>query len=216
MINNIRFALSAAALFGLMAVALSVAHAEEPFFPKSASEIEALLSQSPKGAGTRVRGLGAIVADPKDSVQQTALRPKATAAAPAPTPRQEVDSYRQLVEQAPKANALVHFDVNSARLRPDTYSLLNEYAKALKSPRLGEATIVIAGHTDDTGSEAYNRQLSVQRATAVKQYLVNRGVDSRRLVVKGYGEAQPLVPNTSNSNRALNRRSEFIRVDGLL
>ena len=75
-------------------------------------------------------------------------------------------------------------------------------------------TIEVQGHTDNVGQAAYNQKLSQQRADSVKAYLVRKGVEGSRLVAKGYGMTQPLVPNTTAPNRALNRRVQFIRTEG--
>ena len=70
--------------------------------------------------------------------------------------------------------------------------------------------VEIQGHTDDVGSEAFNLKLSQKRAEAVRQYLIDHGIEPDRLIAKGYGESKPLVPNTSPENRAKNRRVEFV------
>lgn len=67
----------------------------------------------------------------------------------------------------------------------------------------------IEGHTDDQGSDAYNLKLSDDRAKAVVDHLVGRKIDKDRLTWKGYGESKPLKPNTTEENRAMNRRVEF-------
>jgi outer membrane protein OmpA-like peptidoglycan-associated protein len=69
--------------------------------------------------------------------------------------------------------------------------------------------VEIEGHTDDHGSEAYNIRLSTDRAKAVVDHLLKKKVEPERITWKGYGESRPLVPNTSEENRALNRRVEF-------
>ncbi len=73
-----------------------------------------------------------------------------------------------------------------------------------------ETDILIEGHTDDVGTEAYNLSLSQKRAEAVEAYLRNAGVAASRLTVKWYGETQPKVENNSDANRAANRRVEFV------
>jgi OOP family OmpA-OmpF porin len=75
--------------------------------------------------------------------------------------------------------------------------------------------LIIAGHTDAQGSAQYNLQLSQRRAQSVKDYLVRRGIAARRLIARGYGETYPMAANDTTDGRALNRRSEFIRVDNL-
>ena len=67
----------------------------------------------------------------------------------------------------------------------------------------------IAGHTDDKGSDEYNLKLSQNRANAVKDYLVNSGVESELITAQGFGESKPIVPNDNDANRERNRRVEF-------
>lgn len=69
--------------------------------------------------------------------------------------------------------------------------------------------VEIEGHTDDQGSDAYNEKLSHDRAKAVADHLIKKKVDDERITWKGYGESKPLKPNTSEENRAINRRVEF-------
>ena len=72
-----------------------------------------------------------------------------------------------------------------------------------------ERKVMIEGHTCDIGTEAYNAGLSLRRANSVKEYLVEKGIVSDRLTVKGYGEEQPIADNTSVEGRKKNRRVEF-------
>ena len=69
--------------------------------------------------------------------------------------------------------------------------------------------IEIGGHTDNQGSESYNERLSSDRAKAVYDYLVNKGIDSKRMTYKGYGMSKPIASNDTEEGRALNRRTEF-------
>ncbi|MDE6694885.1 MAG: OmpA family protein, partial [Bacteroidales bacterium] len=69
--------------------------------------------------------------------------------------------------------------------------------------------VEIGGHTDDIGSESYNKTLSQKRAQAVADYLISQGIDPARLSAVGYGMEKPAVPNDSDENRALNRRTEM-------
>ena len=69
--------------------------------------------------------------------------------------------------------------------------------------------IEISGYTDDSGDAAHNKELSIERANAVKDALIERGVEDIRMVANGYGESRPLVPNDSEKNKALNRRVEI-------
>ncbi len=72
-----------------------------------------------------------------------------------------------------------------------------------------ETNILVEGHTDDVGTDAYNMTLSEKRANAVGDYLKADGIAASRLSIKWYGESQPKVENNSDANRALNRRVEF-------
>jgi outer membrane protein OmpA-like peptidoglycan-associated protein len=110
----------------------------------------------------------------------------------------------------PKVGALIWFDFDSAVIKSESYSLLREFANALQS--LSDAQIVIVGHTDDSGTEAYNLNLSERRARSVKAFLVSAyDIAENRLTIKAFGESQPIETNVTESGRMKNRRVEFIR-----
>lgn len=71
------------------------------------------------------------------------------------------------------------------------------------------ATFILKGYASAEGSDAHNMELSVDRANAVKTYLVNTGVSAANLTARGYGEANPIADNTSESGRVINRRVEM-------
>jgi outer membrane protein OmpA-like peptidoglycan-associated protein len=73
-----------------------------------------------------------------------------------------------------------------------------------------DTDIEVQGHTDSIGTASYNMSLSKRRATAVSDYLLNKGVSSSRVTTKGYGETAPNYSNSTEANRALNRRVEFL------
>ena len=118
------------------------------------------------------------------------------------------------VEHAvPKTGALIYFDIDSAEVLPTSYPLLSEYGKAL-SNGLRNFVIVVAGHTDSTGTLEYNRKLSENRAKAVKEYLLNNfNIKPNQILAKGYGETKPIADNGSDEGRKKNRRVEFIRIE---
>jgi outer membrane protein OmpA-like peptidoglycan-associated protein len=70
--------------------------------------------------------------------------------------------------------------------------------------------IQISGHTDNTGDKQRNILLSNNRAKAVTEYLISKGIDKDRLSFKGYGDSKPVVPNDSEAHKAMNRRTEFM------
>lgn len=98
------------------------------------------------------------------------------------------------------------FDINSAELQTETKSNLNDLAGTFK--KYDDTNILIEGHTDNTGEDAYNQRLSDRRAASVQGYLVNQGVAGWRITTKGYGELQPVAANDSEMGRSSNRRVE--------
>lgn len=101
----------------------------------------------------------------------------------------------------------VSFDTGRSDIKPNLRPILDQFANGLSGQPNTE--IIIVGHTDSTGSEAYNRQLSIDRAEATRSYLAQRGVDARRIAVEGRGEREPVADNGSDSGRARNRRVEL-------
>ena len=104
-------------------------------------------------------------------------------------------------------NSALLFKINSSTLSDSAMAGLDKVAEVfVKYP---ETNILVEGHTDDTGTDAFNMQLSEKRAEAVTSYLESKGVAANRFTIKWYGEAQPKYPNTSEANRVLNRRVEL-------
>lgn len=99
------------------------------------------------------------------------------------------------------------FDFNSASLRSASRDELREMADVFN--KYNDTTIVVAGHTDSTGSTSYNQGLSNRRANTVSNALQNSGVRGSRLDAKGYGESSPKASNTSSGGRQQNRRVEI-------
>jgi outer membrane protein OmpA-like peptidoglycan-associated protein len=104
------------------------------------------------------------------------------------------------------SNVLFGFD--KANLSDEAKANLNKLVTVLDSYE--ETNIEIQGHTDSKGSEAYNQDLSEQRARKVSSYLSNKGINSGRLTVKGFGESVPKYGNDSENGRTQNRRVEFL------
>lgn len=103
-------------------------------------------------------------------------------------------------------NSPILFDLNSAALRPNAKELLNDVGNVLA--KYPETDILVMGHTDNTGSEAYNQELSERRAQAVSNYLITRGVAASRLKYMGFGETMPVASNDTETGRSENRRVE--------
>lgn len=101
----------------------------------------------------------------------------------------------------------VYFDFNRATLRPESEKELQEVLRVLQ--RYPEIRAEIQGHTDGMGTHEYNDRLSAARAAAVRDYLVNHGVDPSRLEARGYGKRVPVATNDTQEGRQLNRRVEL-------
>jgi outer membrane protein OmpA-like peptidoglycan-associated protein len=106
----------------------------------------------------------------------------------------------------------VQFETGKASLTNTSYKELNELIEYLK---LKETVVIeIAGHTDDVGEDASNQKLSEARATTVRNYLISKGIAAKRVVAKGYGETQPIAPNSTPEGRQKNRRTEVRILSG--
>jgi outer membrane protein OmpA-like peptidoglycan-associated protein len=108
-----------------------------------------------------------------------------------------------------KLKKQVHFLHDSSEILPDSQSLVEEIAEALTTrPEIG--VVEIQGHTDNSGTPEHNQALSERRAEAVRGALTLLGIEPNRLVARGYGQQQPLVPNTTAANKAKNRRVQLM------
>ena len=101
----------------------------------------------------------------------------------------------------------VTFDVASFEIKPSFYAVLNNVADVMIN--YPETTVQIAGHTDSDGSDSYNQDLSVQRASAVRNFLSAQGVQYHRMSAVGFGERFPIASNTTEYGKAQNRRVEI-------
>ena len=119
----------------------------------------------------------------------------------------KVDSVGCPLEQTLK----LLFDFDSAELRPESITELERVVKFMNDVSI--ATVLVEGHTDSVGSEAYNQALSDRRAKSVFDYLTSRGVDPARMKSVGEGELKPIATNDTAEGRQLNRRVMLIRTD---
>lgn len=102
----------------------------------------------------------------------------------------------------------VLFDIDSAALKPGARAALDEAAQVFQE--FPKTAIVVQGHTDATGTEMHNQELSEDRAQSVVSYLTGRGVDAARITAVGYGEGQPIASNDTESGRSRNRRVDLL------
>ncbi len=106
----------------------------------------------------------------------------------------------------------VYFDFDKATFKPESYITLNRLLEFLQSQP--DVHITIMGHTDNAGSDTYNKKLSTERAKAVYDYLIDHNIDANRLKYEGFGEEDPLEDNDSELGRATNRRVAF-KIDAM-
>lgn len=115
---------------------------------------------------------------------------------------------KELIEKG-RARIDIKFDFDKAVVKPQYHDELQKFADVLKAHP--ELYVVIEGHTDSTGDDAYNLNLSEKRAASVREYLIKKfGVDESRLSSKGYGETKSIDTNKTAKGRANNRRVEAV------
>lgn len=144
----------------------------------------------------------------KDLFVDFALEPDAPAKpvieAPAPKAVIKVSKDKKTIEISEK----IQFEINKALLTYNSTKVLDDVVKFLKKhPEIKK--IQIGGHTDNTGDAAKNMKLSEERAAAVKNYLIKKGIDKKVLESKGFGQTKPISDNKTDEGKYQNRRVEF-------
>lgn len=132
----------------------------------------------------------------------------------------ELDKQAKELEQIPNMEVARHedsltvtmsdavlFDTNSAALKPQAQSVLAQTADVMI--RYPDSDLLVKGHTDSTGSEAYNQDLSERRAKSVQNFLISKGVAPQRITAIGFGKTMPVASNDTPEGRAQNRRVEI-------
>ncbi|MBS1736137.1 MAG: OmpA family protein [Bacteroidetes bacterium] len=105
----------------------------------------------------------------------------------------------------------VEFDFGKATLRPESYAVLDDLVEYLK--RKPRVRIEIGGHTDNVGTDAKNKILSLERAKSIVAYLIAKGIEESRVEAKGYGADEPIEENNTEEGRQKNRRTEVKVLD---
>jgi len=139
-----------------------------------------------------------------------ATRPQPVAAAPTPPPVQQPAPVA--APPAPDYNfANIQFEFNSGILKTQSYPIMDKAAAEIKKDP--SVKFVINGNASAEGTPQHNMALSVERANAVKTYLVNSGINADNLRTVGYGESKPIADNTTEAGRVANRRVEIKKAD---
>jgi len=121
------------------------------------------------------------------------------------------DMCNKLMTEGKLVTYGIYFDVNKDIVKPESYGTLKEISTILNE--VPDVKVKIIGFTDSDGADAANLDLSKRRAASVKNELVKSfGVNGDRLVTDGLGEGQPVAPNDTPANKALNRRVEFLKL----
>ncbi|OYQ39928.1 hypothetical protein CHU94_11335 [Rhodoferax sp. TH121] len=145
---------------------------------------------------------GALTAAP---AAPAAAAPAAAAPAAAPAPAAAAPAAAAASKVTYAADAF--FDFDKSVLKPEGKAKLDDLVSKVKGINL--EVIIAVGHTDSTGSDAYNQKLSVARSEAVKAYLVSKGIEKNRVYTEGKGEKQPVADNKTKEGKAKNRRVEI-------
>jgi OmpA-OmpF porin, OOP family len=117
---------------------------------------------------------------------------------------------KQQLDEKGKAILYIQFDTDKATLQPDGEKAVAEIAKMLQ--QAPDLKLSINGYTDNTGTAEHNKQLSTDRATTVRNSLLAKGIDGANLQVAGFGADKPLADNSSEENKAKNRRVELVKI----
>jgi OmpA-OmpF porin, OOP family len=128
-------------------------------------------------------------------------------AAPAPAPKAAAPAAPAAVAEKVTFAADAFFDFDKAVLKPEGKAKLKDLVAKTKNISL--EVIIAVGHTDSVGTDAYNQKLSERRASAVRAYLIELGVEKNRVYTEGKGEGQPVADNKTAEGRAKNRRVEI-------
>jgi outer membrane protein OmpA-like peptidoglycan-associated protein len=120
------------------------------------------------------------------------------------------------IELTPKsdiASMMVEFDLNSAQLTPASEKTLDTLGQALNSETLKPCCFEVDGYTDTTGGSGYNQKLSEERAQSVINYLSSHdGIESDRMMPKGFGKTHPIASNATEEGRQKNRRVQVVNL----
>ncbi|WP_430815653.1 OmpA family protein [Carboxylicivirga sp. RSCT41] len=118
--------------------------------------------------------------------------------------------YERVISDGKFITNGIRFDVGKATLRPESMGVINQIYKLMNEH--ADLSFSVEGHTDSDGNDASNQKLSEERAAAVKNTLVGKGIAAERLSTSGFGESKPIDTNSTPEGKANNRRVEFIKI----
>ena len=149
-------------------------------------------------------------AEPAPAPAETAAPAPAETAAPTPAAKPE-KKYKVDKDGRIRIPGNIVFELDSAKIKEDdagTQEVLSQLKQFIEENKR-VSKVRIEGHTDNQGDDAHNDKLSVERAMAVKNWLISKGVAANRLIAVGFGEKRPVADNSTEEGRAQNRRTEF-------
>jgi outer membrane protein OmpA-like peptidoglycan-associated protein len=200
----------------MLAALLSAALASGPLLAQSADDMASKLAGKPKVV---TRGFSAnpsapsAPADPKATQDRQFLNGLRTRGLARSITVEERAKVAEIAQTKPAIDLEVNFEYNSAIVGAKAAGDLTTLGAALRDPRLKDAIVLVAGHTDGKGADAYNQDLSERRADAVKQFLVSKfGLPAENLVAVGYGKER--LKNTANPLASENRRVQVVNMSG--
>ena len=123
------------------------------------------------------------------------------------TPEERAERTIRVTKEINLYAKTILFDVNKSVVKTQAEFILYNIAKIMNEN--DDFNFIIEGHTDNTGVAEHNLQLSQERADAIKDYLIRKGVKSKRLEAKGYGQTRPIESNDTERGREINRRVEI-------
>jgi outer membrane protein OmpA-like peptidoglycan-associated protein len=218
---------SCAALVALAMLTTAAIMAASKVWAQAAPSSELMIEQLKKPQSRSLRNLNVEAVSPK-AAEANAAAPSTIAVthgapssaqttsaanAPAGSTMSQAAAANPIgaIEPKPSLSLLIQFDLNSARVKPESQQALANLAAALKSPELLPARFAVEGHTDATGRAEHNQRLSQQRADAVRDVLATRGVARQRLQTLGKGSTE--LANSADPASFENRRVRIVNLE---
>lgn len=144
--------------------------------------------------------------------ESTAIRDAKTAPSfPAEMEKKDIDQLfgeALAIQPQPPVHFILYFEKDSTQLRPPSAGMLTDILSTIQARQSEHISVV--GHSDTLGDKAYNLSLSMRRAAAVKQRLVQEGIDEAHIDITSHGEENPLVKTADNVSNPKNRRVEVV------